>query len=154
MPTDLTALHAHLSQQLEGAAYNLPDITDHAAVAAWGSMLSGLATALAAVRAELDREREAAACPPPAEKPSDDKWTPQPVDTVWGWAEWDTTDGYMYTLCVIGRDDYIARISQYDWRAYRGPEGLDGVIDSGDATSLRDAHARAIAALRAAGSLA
>lgn len=153
MPTDLTALRESLLQGL----HNVSILQSHGPeqAAALGALLSGLAAALSAVRVELDRERDANACRTPDDKPDDgDEWTPPPVETVWGLAEWGTASGLVYELYVADRDDYIARISDDGWTAYRGPEGLDGEIGRGDATSLRDAHAQAIAALRAAGSLA
>ena len=153
MPTDLTALRESLLQGL----HNVSGLQSHdpEQTAALGVLLSGLAAALAAVRVELDREREATACLPTDDKPDDGaEWTPPPVETVWGLAEWETASGLVYELYVADRDDYIARISDDGWTAYRGPEGLDGEIDRGDAFSIRDAHAQAIAALRAAGSLA
>ena len=153
MPTDLTALHDRLLTRLNGVS--MAAVTTHDEVMSLGAVLSGLAAAIAAVRVELDREREATACLPPDDKPSTaEEWTPPPVETVWGRAEWYTARGVVYELYVADRDDYIARISDDSWTAYRGPEGMDGVIDRGDATSLRDAHEQAIAALRAAGSLA
>lgn len=152
MPTDLHALHARLLERLEVASYWSTDRDNRAPQ---GTLLSGLAAAISAVRVELDREREAAACLPPVEEPADDdEWTPPPVETVWGRAEWETASGVIYELYVGKGDDYIARIAAQEWCAYRGPEGLDGVINRGNATSIRDAHDQAIAALRAAGSLA
>lgn len=60
MPTDLHALHAHLLDRLDKTANMRAETNDEAL--ARGTMLSGLAAALTAVRAELDRQ-------PAAERP-------------------------------------------------------------------------------------
>ena len=150
MPTDLTALRESLLQGLQ----NVSGLRSHGPeqTAALGVLLSGLAAALSTVRVELDREREATACQPPDDKPDDgDEWTPPPVDTVWGLAEWE--DGTY--LCVEDETPgtHIAYITPTGWITYGGMIG-DKAGSKGSATSLRDAHAQAIAALRAAGSLA
>lgn len=113
-PISLAALHVHLRNQLEGAAYNVPDITDYAAVAAWGSMLAGLAQALAAVRVELDRERELAACPLPVEQLKPDK-----VRLVW-----NREDGFHY-LAPAGAGLDGAYYSTSHRYAFRYPGGRE-----------------------------
>lgn len=170
---DLGALRTHLLGQLEETAYREPVISDYPAVTAWGSMLTGLAQALAAVRVELDREQGATASQvrvpespkaPSVEEPVPSDWTPPPVETVWGLCQWRSTEwrptdgGFRWCLHVVNPSEdqsaYIAWITPRGWCAFRGRCGNDGRIDRGEAVDLRNAYDMALAALRGAGSLA